>query len=137
MTFASIAAMYQGVEAQVDANDSVTISLADFAINYVPIYLAKKEAGLDAIQNDVSQYLAASLDFGDENAPAVAAQWNEQKSLDSSLMDTGSSAINGMIENAKSEASANETGMQNAIAAQEPINEYLKALVNLIATGLR
>lgn len=137
MTFATIAAMYEGVKEQVDANDSVTISLADFAINYVPIYLAKKENGLNAIQIDVGQYLAASLDFADDNAPAIAAQWNEQKSIDSSLMDTGSNAINGMIENAKSEASANETSMQNAIAAQQPINEYLRALLNLISTGLR
>lgn len=135
MTFASVAACYLGVQSQIDASNSVTVSLADFAINYVPIYLDKREAGLEVIQNDVQQYLMASLDFEDENAPAVAAQWNEQKSVDSSVMDTGTNAIDDMIENAKSEAQANETDMQNAIAAEEPVNEWLKGLISFIARG--
>lgn len=136
MTFASIAAVYTGIMDQVDANDSVTVSLANFAINYVPIYLDKKKAGLAAVQYDVNQYLDASLDYNNDHAPAIAAQWNEQKSIDTSVMDAGSSAVNAMIENAKSEGQVNETDMQNAIGSQEPINGYLKALVSLIASGL-
>lgn len=133
MTYASLEAAYLGIQAQLNANDSVTMSLADFSITYVPIYLNKKTAGLAAIQKDVQEYLKASLDFKDDNAPAVAAQWNEQKSVDTSLMDTGTSAVDDLIENAKSEAQVNETDLQNAIASQQPINEYLKALLGVVS----
>lgn len=135
MTFATLASAYLGVQAQIEASNSVTISLADFAISYVPIYTDKREAGLDAIQQDVGKYLYFSLDFQDPTAPAQAAYWNEQKSIDSSVMDTGTAAVDSMIENAKSEAQANETDLQNAIASQEPINEWLKSLVGLVGMG--
>lgn len=137
MSYAALAALYVGIGAQLEANNSLTMSLGDFAINYVMIYQAKRTAGLDAIQKDVSNYLLASLDFSDPTAPARAAAYNEDKSIDTSVMDTGCTAIDDMIENAKSDAQTNETDMQSAIAAQEPINQYLRSVVNLIATGLR
>lgn len=137
MSYAALAALYEGVGAQLEANNSLTMSLGDFAINYVMIYQTKRTAGLDAIQQDVQNYLMASLNFSDKTAPAQAAAYNEQKNIDTSVMDTGCSAIDDMIENAKSDAQTNETDMQAAIASQEPINQYLKSVLNLIATGLR
>lgn len=137
MSYAALAALYEGVGSQLDANNSLTMSLGDFAINFVMIYQKKREAGLNAIQTDVQNYLEASLDFSDPTAPARAASYNEQKSIDTSEMDTGSTAIDNMIENAKSDAQTNETDMQSAIASQEPINQYLRSVLNLIATGLK
>ncbi|MDE3047662.1 MAG: hypothetical protein KGI83_04855, partial [Verrucomicrobiota bacterium] len=122
-----------GIAEQVDANNSVTISLAYFAINYVPIYLAKRTAGLNAIEYDVQQYLLAALDYQDPHASAEEAEWNEQKNIDTSKMDTGTSAINALIENVKSEAQANEVDLQNAIASQDPINNLLKSVLHLLA----
>jgi hypothetical protein len=133
---AALAALYEGVGAQLAANNSLTISLGDFAISFVMIYQAKRTAGLDAIQKDVQNYLKASLNFSDPTAPAQAAAFNEDKNIDTSVMDTGCTAIDDMIENAKSDAQTNETDMQSAIASQEPINQYLRSVLNLIATGL-
>ena len=135
MSYESFISAYAGIGSQLDANVSLTISLADNAITFVPIYLAKKEAFLKEIQYDVQQYLLATLDFADKNANAKAAQWNEKKSLDTSMMDAQTGNINTLIENFKSDAEANEVDLQTAIGMQEPMNKYLKSLVNLLANG--
>lgn len=135
MSFQGLEAVYAGIGAQLNANDSLTISLAGDAITFVPIYMNKKEAYLKAIQYDVQQYLLATLDFTDKNAQAKAAQWNEQKNLDTSMMNSQTNQINSLIEDFKSEAQINETNLQTAIGLQEPINGYLKSLVNLIGQG--
>ncbi len=134
MSYASLEAVYAGIQSQLVANDSSTISLADFAVNFVPIYLQKKENGLDKVQQDVEAYLRWSMDFSDPTAPAQAAMYNELKSVDTSVMDTGTSAINDLIENAKSEAQENETDLQNSIAMQQPVNQFLQALLSTVAS---
>ena len=129
-------AMYQGIQSQLDANQSLTISLAGNAITFVPIYANKKDAGLQAIQKDVNEYLRATLNFTGNDAQSQAAYWSEKKSMDTSAMDTQTDAINALIENFKSDAQIDETDLQTAIGMQVPLNQYLKSLVSLIAQGL-
>lgn len=134
MTYASIEAIYTGIAAQLDANDSSSISLAELALNLVPTYLKKRENCLALIQSDVQNYLLASLDFADDAAPAECAMWNEKKSVDTSSMNTQTGALNGLIENTKSQARVDETAMQNVISLQDPISEYLKSILRVTAS---
>lgn len=132
MSFGSLEAVYEGIASQLDANRSLTIALAVDAVNYVPNYLAKKQAGLQKVQDDVQQYLLASLDFSSPSAPAKAAQWSQQKNMDTTIMDTGTSELNNLIENFKSDAQINEVNLQTAIGMQVPINSLFKSMVSLI-----
>lgn len=134
MSYASFEAVYAGVASQINANQSLTISIAGDAITFVPIYLDKREAYLKLIQKDVQDYLLATLDIG-KGAQSKAAYYNEKKSKDSSEMDAKTNDISVLIENFKNDAQMDEVGLQTAIGMQEPINSYLKSLVNLLATG--
>lgn len=136
MSYQSFEALYEGIETQLDANVSLTITLSGNVITYVPIYADEKKAYLATIQQDVQNYLIATLDFADKNASSQAAYWNEMKSYDTTSMNTQTGQIDNLIENFKSQAQMDETDLQTAIAMQEPMNGYLKSLVNFIAQGL-
>ncbi len=130
---AAIEALYAGIASQIDANQSLTVTLAGNAITFVPIYLSEKEKYLAQIQHDVQKYLIASLEaLKSPSEQSNAARWSEQKNLDTSKMDSQTNQISTLIENFKSDAQSDESDLQVAIGMQIPMNGYLKSLVNLI-----
>lgn len=138
----SVRSIAEGVCNAENANDNAQIMMAEGAISMAPSVLDLQQEWVEAIQADTMKYvddtykIALPPPDGGPQMAAVAAEDNEQKSIDQTQSDQETSGLQNIVEILKSNAQSLGSSLDNAFKLEQPILDLLsqtRSIVEMIA----